>query len=145
MALHPRNDEEKVADLIRRLQSADPRARLNAATVLGRMGPRALEAAPALVAALRDDNVHLRKMAALALGDLGAVEAVPPLIEALRDPDAAVRRRAAVALGELGPWAQGALPALRLALQDADEGVRRAATHALQEIVQVAPGQSRAA
>jgi HEAT repeat protein len=85
--------------------------------------------------ALKDENVHVRKMAALALGDVGPLAnlAVPFLREALRgDREIGVRRRAAVALGEIGD--EEALKALReAAIQDKDEGVREMALLALQD------------
>jgi HEAT repeat protein len=77
--------------------------RLEAAAALGRLRRRAWSAVPELARALKDENVHVRKMVALALGDIGpdSASAVPALIEALGDTVEAVRRRAAVALREI--------------------------------------------
>jgi HEAT repeat protein len=59
---------------------------------------------PALIRALKDADVPVRKLAALALGDIGpdAVLAVPALTEACHDRHEAVRHRALIALRELG-------------------------------------------
>jgi HEAT repeat protein len=75
---------------------------LEAAAALDRLGPQASEAVPALILALKDADVHVRKLAALALGDIGpdAVVAVPALTEACQDQT--VRHRALGALRELG-------------------------------------------
>lgn len=56
-----------------------------------------------LQACLTDDNWHLRRGAAVALGQIRAREAVEPLIKALRgDPDGHVCEQAAAALGRIG-------------------------------------------
>ncbi len=89
----------------------------------------------------QDSDVHVRKLAALALGDLGplATQAVPALIEALQDKHPAVRRRVAVALGEIGDVAVVAV--LKKALQDSHESICRAAALALQELALTATRQ----
>jgi len=76
----------------------------------------------------------VRKLAALALGDIGrqARTAVPALIAMLQDENEGVRRRVAVVLGEIG--GPEAIAALQQTLQDASENVRRAATLALTAI-----------
>jgi HEAT repeat protein len=52
------------------------------------MGSRAHTAVPALIIALEDEDVGVRRNAARALGQIGpeAREAVPALMRALRDP-----------------------------------------------------------
>jgi HEAT repeat protein len=86
--------------------------------------------------ALKDADLHIRKAAVLALGDLGpdAREAVPSLCEVLRnDEEPTVRRRAAVALGEIG--AEEAIPALQEASShDDNERVREMVDAVLAEI-----------
>jgi HEAT repeat protein len=71
---------------------------------LGQLGPKASKAVPALISALKDADVHVRKLAALALGDIGsdALAGVPALTEACHDQHEAVRHRALMALRELG-------------------------------------------
>jgi HEAT repeat protein len=95
--------------LIDRLQSPKRFLRLDAAAALGRLGTKAGKAVPALIQTLKDADVHVRKLAALALGDIGpdamvavAMVAVPALTEACQDRDGAVRHRALMALRELG-------------------------------------------
>jgi HEAT repeat protein len=87
----------------------------------------------AVIQALEDNDVRIRKMAVLALGDLGAVtpDVVPALMRSLDDMSAEVRRRAAIALGEL--QATQATRALENALRDDDARVRKAAIQALDE------------
>ena len=72
-----------VPALIQSLGHADPGHRLQAAEVLGRIGPDARQAVPALVQALEDPQLDVRKAAARALGQIGpaAQEAVAPLME----------------------------------------------------------------
>jgi hypothetical protein len=56
-----------------------------AASALGRIGPAAAEAVPALIERLRDDKGEVRRSAASALGQIGlaAAEAVPALVDRL--------------------------------------------------------------
>jgi HEAT repeat protein len=92
-----------INDCLRQLAEPDPVRRLEAVACLGRLQRKGRPAVPALCARLEnDDSAHVRKMIALALGDIGALEAVPALRNALNDPSEAVRRRAAIALEEIG-------------------------------------------
>jgi HEAT repeat protein len=120
-----------VPALVETLRSADARARLNAAEVLGRFVPQAAEAAPELARALRDDpEARVRAAATNALERLGQYDRA--LLAALRDEDSGVRAAAAYALertGGLAHW-DGVL-GLVDALDDSDQGVREAAYYAL--------------
>jgi HEAT repeat protein len=91
---------------------------------------------PTLIEALTDADLHVRKAAVLALGNVGpaAAAAVPTLGEVLlRDDEATVRRRAAVALGEIND--ARAIPALKEASSgDVSEEVREMAAAALASI-----------
>jgi len=93
-------------------------------------------AVPALVEALRDQDEHVRWMAAIALCQLGpeAREALPALIGALKDEDELVRAQSASALGQLREDPGRVVPALTGALRDTDECVRQAAAEALKKI-----------
>jgi HEAT repeat protein len=128
-----------------------------ALNALGRIGPAAGAAAPALAAhagdpAVREVLVRLGEGAAPALGqaltdrkdpnrrnvlpvlgEMGAKAkaAVPALGASLKDDDEEVRRLAAEALGRIGPDAKEAVPALREALKDKSETVRRQAAETL--------------
>jgi hypothetical protein len=108
-----------------------------------RLGPSGVLA---LSRALRDDDVHLRKNAALALNVLAGGwydiswakldirSALPALIEALQDPDTQVRGWSAQAIGSIGPNAAKAVPDLITLLTNYDEGSRNSACIALRFI-----------
>ena len=124
-------DKEKIDMLIGELRQGNPRA----AYVLGEMGPKAKEAIPALVEALKRQPMpgeSVADNAALALGKIGpdAREAVPALTQTLADREWTVRRHAAIALGEIGPDAQPALAALDKLTRDPDPLVQKAAKEA---------------
>ena len=77
-----------------------------------KIGPEAKEAVPVLIDALKDENIYVRRRAALVLVKIGpeAKAAVPALIDALKDKDKDVRSNAAEALGEINtPEARKAL------------------------------------
>jgi HEAT repeat protein len=117
-----------------------------AAEVLGKMGPEARPAVPALTEVLKDPQFSsFRPYFALALLKIdrqAAGVAVPALIDVLegksrRQPEpaaSALRKQAAAALGDIGAEARKAVPSLRKALEDADEGVRTEASLALKKI-----------
>ena len=107
------------------------------------LGP---EGVLALARALQDDDVQLRKNAALALtvlagswfnpssAKLDIKSALPALIEALRDSEPHVRAWSAQAIGEIGPDAESAVPELIALLSNHDEGSRNSACIALRGI-----------
>jgi adenylate cyclase len=69
-----------------------------AAQYLGAFGPEALAAVPALIDALADENLWVRRGAVTALGKMGpAAEAAVPALTALQQDDS------------IGPLAQEAL------------------------------------
>ena len=119
---------EAVPALIAALKDENEHVRDSAADVLGDIGPEAKAAVPALIEAIKDDDI--RWSAENALGEIGP-EAVPALVEALKDKDSGVRERATMALGKIGPEA---VPALVEALKDKDSGVRERAAMALGRI-----------
>ena len=108
-----------------------------------RLGPNGVLA---LSRALHDDDVHLRKNAALALGVLAGgwydlswpkldiSLALPALIEALQDNDSNVRGWSAQAIGNIGPDAVKAVPNLITLLSNPDVGSRNSACIALRRI-----------
>lgn len=106
----PEDRQLMIEDCIRRMNATEVTDRVEAAALAGRLGARAWQAVPGLVALLKDGDAQVRKVAALALGDMGtaAAEAVPALREALGDASEAVRRRAAIALNEIGAEAPAA-------------------------------------
>jgi HEAT repeat protein len=121
------------AKLITALGDAASGVRRAAATALGRIGPAAAWAVPALITALGDADMEVRDNAAQALEQIGPA-AVPTLITALGNANGRVRWKAAQALEQIGPAAVEAVPALITALGDDDVGVRSAAAKALGEV-----------
>jgi len=119
--------------LIQALMDESVRVREAAADALAESGPQAVDAVPALLQALKNEERDwaLRQAASDALGAIGS-EAVPALIEALADEDEQVRRAAAGALRDMGPQAGDAIPALIQTLRDKD--VSMDAASALGEI-----------
>src|SRR5207302_10042966 len=90
--------------LIQALKHPQPPVRLQAATVLLRMGPTEMKAAiPGLIDLLDEPDVKLRLEAVHALGKIGAEAkaALPALVELLDDP--LVAHAAVQALTQLGP------------------------------------------
>lgn len=93
------------ADWIAKLKSPEPLTRMQAVhTLLERKG-EAAQIVPALIEALQDENVYVRRDAARALGSFGseAHSAVPALQAAQRDREASVRSAAAAALERIDP------------------------------------------
>jgi HEAT repeat protein len=97
-------------------------------------------AVPALITALKDPDVEVRRAAARSLSNLGDRRAVLPLIEALRDGDAEVRSSAAEGLGELED--ARAIPGLSVLLKDSSKDVRHAALHALEDFADQVPDET---
>jgi HEAT repeat protein len=110
------------------LKGGDPRDAVDAATAIGGMGPRAKDAVPALVEALK--NRVTAATAGHALTDVGPA-AVPALVDALKDK--ACRPHAFDALIRMGPRAKDAVPALIEVLK-ADDMWWQTAASALQHI-----------
>lgn len=109
-----------------------PRAFGTTWRVSGRQGDTTSIAVPALMAALKDSDVEVRRAAVQSLSNHEDRRAVPALIEALKDTDAEVRAGAAMALGQLeDPRAAAPVAAL---LKDGSVQVRRAALWALHNL-----------
>lgn len=116
------------------LRSGKVDEQLWSAYTLGKIGPAAAAAAPALTDLLRSQDRHLRAVAARSLGQIRTnnTKAIELLATSITDGDARVRRWAVVALGQIGPAAKTALPQLVDALDD--QSVR---AKAIQSIVQI--------
>ncbi|WP_406698648.1 HEAT repeat domain-containing protein [Singulisphaera sp. Ch08] len=97
---------------------------------LGRIGPAAGPAAPALIDLLGNDDASLRAAAFTSLTAIG-LDAVAPLAARLGDDDAPGRLLVVKCLGRLGSGAKEAVPALTLALKDKEPLVRAAAAGSL--------------
>lgn len=96
--------DPRIQELVARLDEDDEFESVAAANALGRLGPDAAAAAPALARALRSPNKWLRVAAAEALGAIGpgGGPAAASLEEAGDDPDADVRAAVRAALESLG-------------------------------------------
>ncbi|REE92758.1 HEAT repeat protein [Paenibacillus taihuensis] len=86
---------------------------------------------PLLAKALEDDNVSIRRLAVVYLGELRLPEAMPLLFAALRDASASVRRTAGDTLSDLGDPA--AIAPMIEALGDRNKLVRWRAARFLYE------------
>ncbi len=117
--------------LARFLAHPDPALRAEAAWALGRRGPEARPAVPALLGVLTDDEESVRLNGAVALGRIRSPEARPGLFAALADPRQGVRWRAAEALNAIGLDPGHDLPALVTALGNRDLYVRAFAAWSL--------------
>src|SRR4028118_767336 len=121
---------KEIASLIEKLKTNDERELDAAIEKLGEIGEPAI---PALMAALQDKNLQVRRSAADVLRQIGR-PAIPALAKALKNSDAGVRRDAASALGDIGAEAKTALAQLVPLLKDSDAKVRSSAASALESI-----------
>jgi HEAT repeat protein len=109
--------------------------------ILDKLRALGKEAVPALVQALSDSDVQMRRNSELVMIHLAGpyekkprvdiTEALPALIKATQDSDTDVRAWAAHAIAEIGPDAKAAIPALIKLLQGKDEGPRNTSCLAL--------------
>ena len=113
------------------VEDADPGTRYLAAQALGRIGDEAESAVPALLKALRADDMYLRMATTGALINIGN-PAVPGLVKALFDRNKAVRRASAKALGKIGN--ERAIKPLKVAVKDRDPSVRKMCQEALDRL-----------
>lgn len=87
---------------------------------------------PEVVILLKDDASHVRRMAVVALRDLGAIEAIPAILPLLKDRDPYVRWGAANAIGVMG--VRDTSSAIVPLLIDDDRLVRMTAVTALANV-----------
>lgn len=122
--------QQNWSDLARGLTAPLPAGRVRAARELGKLGPAAVDALPALLAAVDDADQAVREAAVQAVSHLGPV-AVGSLVQLLSHPDKYVRRNATWGLGKLGPAARSGMAALCAALHDPDPRTASGAAQAL--------------
>ena len=113
------------------VSESDPGTRYLAAKALGQIGDEAEASVPALLIAMRDNDMFLRAGITGALIKIG-YPAVPGLTKALFDRNKAVKRAAAKALGKIGN--DRCVPALINSMRDDDAGVRKFVREALERI-----------
>jgi len=113
------------------LAHRDPAVRSEAAWALGRLGPPARPAVPALLRGLAEAEESVRLEAAVALGRIGSSEARAGLFAALADSRQGVRWRAAEALNAIGLDSAHDPPSLVTALGNRDLYVRAFAAWSL--------------
>jgi HEAT repeat protein len=114
-----------------------PSVRVAAADALGRCGPAAEPAVPALAAALKGGPLEVRRSAAAALCRIGpAAQAAWPQIKiALGDEDATLRSEAIRVAGVIGKQQPQVVPMLaRIAVEDANLETRLAAIQELGQL-----------
>jgi TonB family protein len=118
------------------LRDPDLHVQEDAAEALGKIGPGARPAIPALRGLLT--HKELRVAAAISLTQIDpvgtAAETLPVLIEILKDPKNPRRISVPETLGALGPLAAPAIPALTAALKDPEPFIQTAAAEALVKV-----------
>jgi hypothetical protein len=124
------------------LKSPNSNLKAAAAVVLGRIGPDARDAVPALIELLGDEDLSVRELATVVLGRIGpdARDAVPALIKLLGDEDGEVRRQTAEALVHIGRGSRDLVAELIQFLRDEDRDIRQPAATVLGQIGPVARG-----
>ena len=125
-----------VPQIVAMLRDPSPLGRQWAARTLTGFAPDAVDAIPALTAALEDRAADVVWDAAFALAAFHerSAPAARALGRLLGHDDSLVRTTAADALGAIGPLAGDAMPALILALRDSDAVVCRAAAQSIGKI-----------
>ncbi len=117
----------------------NPKLRRAAVVVLGRIGPDAKDAVPALVEALRGEtDKDARREIFMSLSNIGPAPAsvIPELLKDLKSDDIQLKAGATYALGAMGKAAEEALPEIRKNLAARDEKLRLLSVWAL---VRIAP------
>ena len=120
-----------MSELIAQLREGEGVERRAAARALGRLGPRAEPAIPALIEAMKLSSFASDE--SNALGQIGPA-AIPALLEAMEGEEDTVRAQCAHALGVIGPKAESTIPVLLKLLKDRSQYVRREAAIALGKI-----------
>jgi HEAT repeat protein len=115
------------------LKGSEDADNVNAAGLLGLLGPRARNAVPRLIKALDDHNPEVARNACWALGRMRCdnQEAVRKLSALLAHEYISMREQAAWSLGRIGPAAKSTVPALRSMLKAKMADERRLAAEAL--------------
>jgi HEAT repeat protein len=128
--------ERPVSYWLRQMKHRDWSYRADAIDALGSLPTRDEAIVPALLAALRDNEVRVRHRAVYALGKKASEDdrAVAGLVAAAKDSGRLVRLQAYVGMGRIGARHPEVVPALVDGLSDQDYFVRLAAVQALGRI-----------
>jgi HEAT repeat protein len=133
----PKASSQEINSLIKKLKTNDEKELDATIEKLVKIGEPAI---PALIEALREENLLVRRSAAEALRKIGD-RSIPALVKALKDSDVKVRRNAINLLiiinyGWSGSSSQAktAVPQLIFLLKDSDPDLRRSAADALENI-----------
>lgn len=123
---------EAIPALVATLRSGDNDLTTNAANVLGRMGPAAV---PALIAATKEPQPELRRLALFALGFSASRsgEALNAIVAAMKDPDAGMRGQAAHSIQIGNVRQKSVVMPLSALLADPSVEVRYSAVEALKQ------------
>ncbi len=118
---------EAVATLVKLLSHPDPEVRAEAAGTLGRMGPAAKDAVPALTDLVEKGDLQTSLSRGYVLWKVAPPHGGRPeeLLKALASPQAEERWKAAWGLGRVGQLPAEAVASLIKALDDDDPRVRR--------------------
>lgn len=127
------NAQGELRELIGSLDEKDVEGLKRGVHRIGRIGPDAAAAAPAMVCLLKHKDGFVRTHAALALARMQASppEAVQTVVNGLKSTDPGLRSFAAAVLAEMGPQAGDALATLAESLKDQDGYVRLHAAEVL--------------
>jgi HEAT repeat protein len=120
MSLNPSpSPERRLAQALVEWNDGDSRLRRTALRQFARLGPRAAQAVPALIAGLTDTDSKIRTRTATALARIGgaAAAATSAITAALEDSNQDVREAAADALACIKPDPRAVVPALVASLQ----------------------------
>ena len=120
-----------VPTLVEALQGENPRSRSWAAGALGRIGPDADSAGPALLKAIKDKNSQVSGDASAALGGIQTKKMLSLLLATLGDNDPQTRAAVISALGKFHDEAEKVVPALLVTLGHNDPQTRAAVISAL--------------
>lgn len=123
------HDELPVEVLVDALDHRRPELRMAAANAIGWAG--VVEAVPALLGRLADEDRRVRLRAVRAAGRVGDERAIDPLLSLTDDPRPGMRKAVAVAIGEIG--VERGLPGIVEFSHDEALGVRVAAVRAFGE------------
>ena len=95
------SSEKRLTVLIGKLRDPKPVVRINAASQLGDMGPKAEPAVDQLIVSLRDNHYWVRRASVKALGKIGSPRAIPALQVCLNDRNKYVAMSAHNAVGQI--------------------------------------------